>query len=174
MRPQERQHKKDIMNFSIEKPKGLSQATFNINDETLGEALNSAYGEDRRRWEINYCDVKIRLTMGGIVEIYEDLLRLMEFVTSGTSYDSNFLSPGLTFYFKVDPVGGDVFMEVKWVEVAGEGVLESLRKLPKICKFDRRKFVAEISGFFESIKDDLISLGYGHHFDDEHPWGIVF
>ncbi len=150
----------------------MENPTFQPEDETLGEALHSAYAEDNRRWIIVFCNVRIELTLACISDIYDDLIRILDFMDSGEQLNSNFLSAEILCRFNMDPVEDEIFIETEWLTAGSGDALEKLQQVPKMNIFCRKKFANEIRNFLQATKDDLISLGYGHHFDEENPWGI--
>lgn len=158
--------------FSISRPNGLVERSFNSEDESLAEALNTAYGNDFRKWDLSFCGIKIPLTMACIADIYADMVGIIKKIDIGEKFTASFLSIEIACAFEIEPSGKVLFISSDWTSASNNVHLAELRSLPGINKFGRSEFTSQIISFLQAAKDDLISLGYAYLFDDDHPWGV--
>lgn len=159
------------MKLLIHRPMGLAENTFDPEDESLALALNTAYGNDFRKWEINFCGIEIKLTMACIADIYADIVEIIQKIEIGKKFVSSFLSIEIACVFEIDPVEDVLFIAVDWTSASNNEHLSELRNLPKINEFQKKEVLFQLTSFLQAAKDDLISLGYANLFDGKHPWG---
>lgn len=160
------------MKFLLSKPKGLAKALFNSEDETVGEALNSVYGNDDRYWTIGFGDAFIKLSLACIADVYADLVQIEKEIDLGKKFNASFLAPEITCKFEIEPKNNEIAIKFQWLDAPTKEKLIELKNLPATHVFDKQAFLHELTNFLDSTKEDLISAGYGYHFDIQHPRGI--
>lgn len=158
--------------FTITRPPCVSRLVPTRHSNDIGSAIDSLYGDDYRDWTINFCDIPINLCMNCIADVYADMVRIEADLRLGKKSRESFLSPQITCLFDIEPGEKHVLIHSWWTSASDDQFLQKLQDLPQPSRFDRNEFHSEIIKFLQSIKLDLIKVGYNRLYNKNHPWGI--
>lgn len=158
--------------FTITRPPRASLLVPMRHSSEIGSAIDSVYGHDGRHWMINFCGIPINLCMTCIGDIYADMVRIESGLRLGKIFSASFLSNQIACMFEIDP--GEKYVSVYswWTSASDDQFLTELQDLPQPSRFDLHEFHSEIRKFLQSVKYDVIKVGYNRLYSKNHPWGI--